>query len=542
MRVATVLSAAVVFLSVSVSLAQVSFTRVALRGDPVPGGGANDSLWGIDFPQINNAGQVGFAAALIVDNTIGGDNGVFLWQPSGLHLLAQRSSVAPGTGGATYDYLSYQPTLGDGGHVGINATLKGAGVTNDNRQGTWVGTTAGVTLLARTGTAAPQFPGSTVEGVGSVRVTEAGLNVISMAVADPAAPNGHSAGVWFGPSNDLQLVFRMGGAAPDAPAGTIVNGYHRLASSENGKLALAATITEPSQPYYQAIFAGSADDLKMAAYRDAPGANAEFSFFEQPVINRSGTVAFNARLVGADVDDSNDEGIWVGAPGALQLVARIGQDAPGTPAGTKFSANDHLREDQWDPLSDPTINSSGQIAFRARFDGAADETNNWGIYAGAPGDLRLIARSGDVAPGIAGAHFKGSIVGAEWMSSFQSPIINDAGEVAFLANVEGAGIEDNQDQAIYATDMAGALHLIVREGQMFDVGGGDVRRVSSVGFTSYDDSITGSSSFNAQGQLVFYLSFEDASNGIFIATVPEPGLGLAVVVLAGLYLRRRARQ
>jgi hypothetical protein len=337
------------------------------------------------------------------------------------------------------------------------------------------------------------------------------------------------------------MAMRLGGPAPDRPAGTIVNDFFGIRSSDNGRVALGAVVTEPGPSTKQVLYWGTPGNLQVAVEGNAPGTTAQFSRFDAPAVNRLGHIAFNAHLTGASIDDSNNEGIWIATPTAVELVARIGDQAPGTPIGTKFSANDNTQEDQWDPLTEPTINSSGQIAFRARFDGLADATNNWGIYAGDAGSLQLLARSGDAAPGAgAGVTFKGSVPGGEWIAPFQSPIINDLGQVAFVAALAGPGLEEYGNKAIYATDASGELHLIVREGQMFDVGGGDLRHVSSLGFASYDDSVMGSTSFNSQGQLVFTLSFGDGSNGIFIATVPEPTL-TAMILLAGPLLLRRRR-
>ncbi|MEM7625611.1 MAG: hypothetical protein AAF333_08285 [Planctomycetota bacterium] len=49
--------------------------------------------------------------------------------------------------------------------------------------------------------------------------------------------------------------------------------------------------------------------------------------------------------------------------------------------------------------------------------------------------------------------------------------------------------------------------------------------------------------FNDPGQLVFTLRFTDGSDGVFVATIPEPtsAAAAALVLLTGLFsLRRRA--
>jgi hypothetical protein len=535
------LAAVVLLVCTSMSFGQVSYQRVALRGDAAPGAvGVNPTIHSVDQPVINDAGQVAFGASLNIDNAVGGTSGMFLWAPGELRIVAQNETAAPGTGGATFDFLSGL-TLGDSGVVGFNSTLQGAGVTPANREGMFSGNGLGVALVARSGVSAPGWPGGTLEGMGGLRITNDGRIFFAGAVADPASPTGHGGGLWYGTSANPQLVIRTQGQAPGAPIGSVVNDFFNVRTSDNGNIALGASISGPGPVQNRhVVYSGTSGNLQMVASGAAPGTSAEFSFFTGVAINDAGVIALNAHLSGVDVDDANNEGIWVGSAGGLELVARVGDQAPGTAAGTKYSANDGQREDQWDSLTEPLINSSGEIAFRARFDGAADATNNWGIYAGAGGDLTLIARSGEIAPGAGpGVVFKGSIDGAEWIAPFGSPAINDAGQVAFLASLSGPGIGEEYNPSLFASAADGTLHLIAMPGQMFDVGGGDLREISGVGFTSYDDSVNGSTTINSAGQIVFALSFMDGSNGVFIATVPEPGAGLLLVIAAALGLGRR---
>src|SRR5688572_5039094 len=58
------------------------------------------------------------------------------------------------------------------------------------------------------------------------------------------------------------------------------------------------------------------------------GGGVTYSRVGIPNINGLGQVAFTAVLQGTGIDKSNDEGVWAGAPGSLQLVAREGSPAP----------------------------------------------------------------------------------------------------------------------------------------------------------------------------------------------------------------------
>src|SRR5262245_4710772 len=56
--------------------------------------------------------------------------------------------------------------------------------------------------------------------------------------------------------------------------------------------------------------------------------------FGYPGSSTTGFVAFNAGVMGPGITaGTNDFGIWAGTPGAIQLVARATDPAPGTAAG-----------------------------------------------------------------------------------------------------------------------------------------------------------------------------------------------------------------
>src|SRR6185503_15282625 len=123
-----------------------------------------------------------------------------------------------GTGGATYDVIGFAPSLNNAGQVGVFGSLEGSGVNASNRLGSWDGALGSVQLVMRTGSPAPQYPGATFESTGRPVATDSGALLIPAGVLDPARPSGHGAGIWFGPADNLQLVIKQGGAAPNSPA------------------------------------------------------------------------------------------------------------------------------------------------------------------------------------------------------------------------------------------------------------------------------------------------------------------------------------
>jgi hypothetical protein len=121
--------------------------------------------------------------------------------------------------------------------------------------------------------------------------------------------------------------------------------------------------------------------------------------------------------------------------------------------------------------------------------------------------------------------------------------INNLGQIAFQAQVQGPGVSIFDARGLWVADAGGDLHLIARAGGLFDVGGGDLREVNDVDLFTYtnagEDGMP--SAFNDLGQLAFRAVFKDGTEGVFVATVPEPA-GLAALVVAAGLLRRRRKQ
>ena len=264
--------------------------------------------------------------------------------------------------------------------------------------------------------------------------------------------------------------------------------------------------------------------------------------FSEPTLSSSGQIAFNATLVGDGIDESNDFGIWAGSPANLQLVARAGDPAPGT--NTTFAGKIYDSGPDSDPTpGPPSINSAGRVAFSARLAGADDAKprNDWGIWAGAPGQVELIARHGQPAPGIPGAIFAFDTLGRwEEQPALKEVCINDRGQVAFPAFISGTNALDVPYRAIYVADPNGQLQLIAATGQQLDLGNGDLRTIKWLNFDPDSSGQDGlGANFNNAGQLIFAAGFTDESSAIILATVPEPAMLPAFLSAAALLRRRR---
>lgn len=198
----------------------------------------------------------------------------------------------------------------------------------------------------------------------------------------------------------------------------------------------------------ECVMVGSSQTLSPAARTgEAPPSIplSQFSVFDQPLISDAGAVAFTASIVGGDATFESNRVAVGGPPGALALVARTGDSAPGTFSGEAFYGFDTLR-----------MGGSGHIALLATLSGEfVDSTNNTGVWSGtALAPLALAARGGDLV---------GSAIPGTLYTSIGVPSINAQGQVALTGIIAGSGVGTTNDQVTFR-GVPGALAVALREG------------------------------------------------------------------------------
>ena len=173
----------------------------------------------------------------------------------------------------------------------------------------------------------------------------------------------------------------------------------------------------------------------------APGtAGGLYSSFAHPVINNNGKVAYRAHLsVGVgDTTGANENGIWT----SDGFLVRSGDFAAGTMGAT------------YGFVEPGSINDFGVVAYYGVLNlGVGDTRGTWGDNnLGLWTSEGLLARSGDVAPGTAGAIY----------GPLSVPSINNVGNAAYAANlVTGLGDSTSENNfAIWTKDDG----LLVRKG------------------------------------------------------------------------------
>ncbi len=496
---------------------------VAITGQPAPGtpSGVNFSTI-FDSAVLNGAGQTAFRAHLAGSGVnLTNDEGIWSEGSGNLALVARKGSQAPGTpSGVNFSiFVSDQTLLNAAGQVAFRARLTGTGVmfgTNDF--GIWSQASGNLELVARIGDQAPGTPNGVtyLTLIGPPVLNSAGQTAFTATLTGNGVNVHNDEGIWLGGSGNLVLVVRQGNPAPDTPNDVYYGSLGLPVLNAAGQIAFSAYLTGTGVPFTnsQGIWSGSSGNLELVARSgiQAPGTPAGVQYLgfqaREPVINGVGQTAFNATLFGGGVDATNDSGIWSEGSGNLALVVREGSHAPGTPSGVNFG----------DFFGSPVLNGAGQTAFSASLRGSGvDETNDEGIWLERSGSLELVARSGSPAPGTpSDVNF----------DSFDKLVLNAAGQIAFQARVTGSGVDLTNNEGIWASDATGTLRLIARRGDPLEGAPSDRAIISLsfvVGSSCISPECTGNedgrpSEFNDLGQVAFSAFFGDLG-GVFVSNL-----------------------
>lgn len=502
---------------------------VALSGQAAPGTSTGVKFSTFTAPVINDRGETAFVGAISGTGVSQGTNSDGIWSEGGggLNLLARAGSAAPGApSGAVFRFVQQLegPVINDAGQTAFAATISGPGITSANNAGIWSTATGNVALEMRTGDAAPgtasQFAsigdGFSSAGVGLLLNNNGKIGF--QATLTPPANMGQ--GIWSGGGGSpLSLIARSGTPAPGAganftsiasPNGPVMNNLGQVAFSAD-TAGLSGVWSERGGNGLQRV-AKTGD----SAPGTAPGV--VFSYFAyHPGQNDAGNIGFYAGLSGPGITSSNDEGLWSDSGGTLHLVAREGSPAPG--AGYPFAG----------PFYERVMNEKGEMAF----------VSTSGIWSEGGGHgLRPVALFAQPIPGAPSVLFDGLDVP-------NAPALNRLGQTAFIAPlvVFGGG---GGSPAIFAEDILGQLHMVVRVGDIIDVSNDPqvpmLRTVSTLQFVGQSGNNDGRrSGLNDWGQVAFYATFTDRSAGVFVSNVvavPEPG-GVALAVLGAMLVGGR---
>jgi hypothetical protein len=500
-----------------------------------------------------------------------------------LRTVALSGQQAPGTpDGVNFSMpisSTVHPVLNDAGQTAFKATLTGSGVDSTNNFGIWSEGSGSLALVAREGDHAPGTPSGVNFSIfdGPV-LNDAGQTAFKARLTGSGVDGTNYTNrraIWLEDSGSLALVPGSLGVEGTLPTPALNDaGQVALIGACGGSGGICIWSGDSGSPTLV---------VRLSEY--------PFNTLYSPALNDAGRIAFIA---------GSGNSIWSDRSGSLTLVARGGDQAPGTPNGVVF---DYIAFYQ---QQTPELNDAGQTAFTAEVTGSGVDyfTNRWGIWSEGSGSLALVARYGDHAPGTpSGVNF-GNGLNAPF-----EPVLNNAGQVAFKSFLTGSGVDSTNDSGIWsdvsgslalvaregdhapgmpngvvfadrigagfdfavelndagqiafqakltdgtnsfgigiwATDRAGALQLIARTGDLLEVAPGDFRTIGGLLFGLYEptgNSDGRGSGFNNSGQLAFWASFTDGTSGIFVSNrvaVPEPStLLLGAITLLGLFASR----
>jgi hypothetical protein len=358
--------------------------------------------------------------------------------------------------------------------------------------------------------------------------------------------------VFIGTPGAMQLAARDGDPSPGNTStyGGFNGSMSPATFNDLGQVIFADTWLGPdvNSNNYTAIFGGGVGSMQLIARggNQAPAAPAGVGYLHvdlQPGINDSGHIVYPARWttgVGG-VDSTNDVVLYAGPMASPSVIAREGDQAPGTAPGTAYST--------FFPGSGSSraqLNDTGGIFFGATLAGAGvSSANDFAYFAGPLNSPRLVFREGDAAPDTGpgvnlSVNFSGTLDG----SGFPGITFNDLGQVATLLVLTGPGVTAANDAALYVFDPHLGPIKIAREGDLFDVGGGVMRTIADFGIVfsaGYNDDFT--NGLSNTGELVFGLKFTNNTSGIFTATLPVPEpTALSLLVLSATFIRHRTRR
>ena len=344
--------------------------------------------------RLNDAGYLAFAARLTGAGVSNLNDTCYVWgKPGALRVVAREGDPVPGaTEGETFDDLGQLDGLnlliGGADDIGFLAEWRGPTATGVNA-GIWLGPATNLTLVARDGRPAPDFPGATFK---NLQFTNARLNpagVITFAGQTTSFPL--DTAIWSGTVAGLRAVWREGVALPGI--GLAPRAFSAATVTVHTQVCAVVTFNGVTSETDSAIVAGPADHPVIVAREGhpAPGYPAGVVFGQlalaEPLAGAGGHVAFTASVEGPGIDSTNGTAVWAGLPEAPRIVCRRGAPAVDLAEGVVYSTTFGAT------FSLAGLNENGETVFKTAIEGTGiGLSNNEGMWGGAPGFTSLLVQ------------------------------------------------------------------------------------------------------------------------------------------------------
>lgn len=402
--------------------------------------------------------------------------------------IAVAGDPAPGT---SRNFSAFDVSREGAGSLGFTALLSG----DPPQWGAFRASNGSVAPVALDGEVAPASGGGTYRAFLSFPSVDAsGAVSFGALLVGGAAARGlyvDQAGV------DSALVV-VGDAAPGATTFTPTSADLQLhGRNVSGEFAFRSTLANGDV----GLFVGSASgfDPVVLVGDLAPGGGA-FATLGNPSIGAGGHVAFTSSLTGGPAAN----GLFRHHASVTTTLALEGDVAPATGGGTYDGE-----------FLYPMVNGSGDVAMVSLIAGGSVAA---GYFVAESGGVRAAALEGQVLPETGG----GTLIGLGSL-----PTLNDAGDVAFSAQVGSGSVGGGVFVAERATGQLRAVALLGEEAP--GAGGATYSQFWYVGL-------------DGDGNVAFTADLSDGGSGLFLgeSTVPVPSLGpgapLLLLSLAGVIL------
>jgi hypothetical protein len=296
----------------------------------------------------------------------------------------------------------------------------------------------------------------------------------------------------------FRTVTRQGDSAPDAPGGLAFNAFPFAVLNDAGQVAFVGD--------YSPVGSGNSS---YAVWSEAGAALHAVALFEEPMPGATGPAAsaavfreisipaFNSRGDAAIIGDNSDcssvgsntcyQGAFLERESLLAKLAITNDNAP------EVGGDFFIFPFSFHPIgSDVAIalNDAGDAAFVAETD------DNSALWLMSGGGLAPVIVSGSPAPNVSG----GEVFA---FAPFGAIIaINNARQLAVNWSLDGAGVTESNNSAIWAGADADSLRLVAREG---DTAPGSATQFPELGFPV----------INARGDILFTASIDFQNIGIW---------------------------
>ena len=484
---------------------------VARTGDVAPGTDGRFLAFG--YPRMNDRGEIAFSAA--IDATTGA-SGIWSEGETGvgqMSIVVRERENIPGAVGLQFGSFAPDPSgqrfpeVNARGSVAFDFRFQ-----NGDSEGSGIAAhiDGELHVVARTDDTAPGAVGASFDAL-------RGHNAFSNndALAFRATLKGEGVGstaddsVWMWERDALRLVAREGEPAVTASGYTF--GPLGAPTLTDDHRVTFTSIGQQNGNTSWGLLSGAEDHLQLLAQEGDPAPIAGSGVLHGAPIGRHSVNTLGDTLFTQNVVTNGLTlgGLWIVQSGEVHPVAVVGEVAP---LGDYYISVTNFTG---------SISGDGDVVYGARFAGGVSSSQDSAIFKRlASGVTVVLAREGDPAPGLE----SGAVFGE--CSIIPLDGTNREGHAVFRNFLRGPAVTEENNFSLWATTSADGPVLLIREGQLLDLGAGDMRQVADAGFIVGVGAESGiRTGLNGAGQVALRVLFTDATEAIVIASIAADCIG-----------------